>query len=680
MNRLLSQFERVYVWDSEYQTVPGWHVRPVCMSATELHSGEKFSCRFDAPGQHVENPLDFGPKALHISYSAPAELGFALAAGWGLPVNVLDLWVEYRVLTNGSVDFRGNKPETDLISACNAYGITDTTPRVVKDMNRDRIIQGHPFTDAEMRQIQTYCDDDVKMLRDFADRILPDIENLAQALHRGRCQKAVACIEWNGLPVDTATLDRLKANISIVRRVLVERMEAEHGFGIYTVDKKGDPHMSVKNYTGWIRGMGFDEHTWEFNGERASYDDEVLEQAATMYATQFPSLAAFRELRKFLTIAKAKFKYTVGPDGRNRTSMMPFIGAASRHQPKTSENISNASKPMRSLLAPHRGEVLIHRDLSNAEYGIAAALSQDKKRWDNYLHRDAYLVKAADFGFCDYTATKATHKDLRNKFKPVTLAGQYGQTADGLAKVLGITKGTAQSYIDKENKRYPAYQAWLAENEEALAFDGYVETECGFRLQIPFDLRKSSRSGHNGHLRRQAMNLPMQGNCAEIMRYACCLATERGIDVGGTCHDSFLYTAREESLEETDTLMVRCINEACEAILGDGYILKSERDVVHFPDHYQHEDGKEMWDRIVVSLAEAESLPPVPREPTFCKFKYKAEDINIPDDPAMPVLHQPGDVCGVETTDDCKWCDEHCKKPDACKVHKTVLVGYTEML
>ena len=74
----------------------------------------------------------------------------------------------------------------------------------------------------------------------------------------------------------------------------------------------------------------------------------------------------------------------------------------------------------------------MHRDWSNAEYGIAAALSRDHKRWDHYLHRDAYLVKAADFGFCDYNATKDTHRALRNKFKPVVLAGQYGQTPEGI--------------------------------------------------------------------------------------------------------------------------------------------------------------------------------------------------------------------------------------------------------
>ena len=342
-----------------------------------------------------------------------------------------------------------------------------------------------------------------------------------------------------------------------------------------------------------------------------------------------------RQLRKFLTIAKSEFKFAIGPDGRNRTQMMPFIGSASRHQPSTAQNIPNATKTLRSLIAPHQGEVLMHRDWSNAEYGIAAALAKDAKRWENYLYRDAYLVKAADFGFCDYTATKATHKELRNKFKPVTLAGQYGQTAAGLAKVLSISEKQAQTYIDREKKLYPAYQHWLEFNEENLAFDGFVETEFGFRLWVPYDTSKSLRSEFNGHLTRRAMNHPMQGNCAEIMRYASCLATEQSVDLGCTIHDAVMYTAPDDCWEDVDALMVRCMTEACEAVLGDGYILKSSLEDVHFPDHYQHEDGEKMWNQIQAALIEAENAPPPPPlPPAFCKYKFDTSD--MPRDPGAP--------------------------------------------
>jgi len=103
------------------------------------------------------------------------------------------------------------------------------------------------------------------------------------------------------------------------------------------------------------------------------------------------------------------------------------------------------------------------------------------------------------------------------------------------------------------------------------------------------------------------------------MRYAACLATERGVDVGASVHDAFFYTAPADSWEDVDMIMKSCMNEACEAVLGDGYALKSDRDVVLYDaggyrydadakihyGHYAHEDGIKSWNKIEAALREA---------------------------------------------------------------------------
>src|ERR1019366_4668002 len=163
-------------------------------------------------------------------------------------------------------------------------------------------------------------------------------------------------------------------------------------------------------------------------------------------------------------------------------------------------------------------------------------------------------------------------------------------------------------------------QAWLDANDEDRAFNGYVETEFGFRVQSALDPKKGWRSGYNGHILRRAMNHKAQGNCAEILRLTVCLATERGIDVGCTIHDALMYTAPADSWEDVDAAMTQCMDEACEAVLGEGYILRSDRDVVLYdaygyrydPErklyygHYQHEDGKKMWDQIERAIEQVE--------------------------------------------------------------------------
>lgn len=80
----------------------------------------------------------------------------------------------------------------------------------------------------------------------------------------------------------------------------------------------------------------------------------------------------------------------------------------------------------------------------------------------------------------------------------------------GWLKALGVSVAQAKLYQEREARLYPRYQEWLAINAENRAFDGFVETECGWKLWMP--------KRPTAHDIRTAMNLPMQGNCAEIMR------------------------------------------------------------------------------------------------------------------------------------------------------------------
>jgi DNA polymerase I-like protein with 3'-5' exonuclease and polymerase domains len=521
-------------------------------------------------------------------------MGFYLAMGWPLPCHVLDLWTERRNLTNGLLTSNYEPIDCSLVGTCADYGLAYTAA-ARKDLMRTRILQGFPFAPHEMDEILTYCHDDVRMLAELLEAMLPQIESLAQALHRGRCMKAVACMEHNGVPVAVDLLARLKRNWLRIRAALVLAVEEEMHYGIYTVDKKGKVHTSVKGFAEMLEREGLAAE-WPIKTEktgRYSMDDK---EAMKPMALKYPVLQPLRETRKVLTQGGNQLGYPVGSDGRNRSSLKPFTAVTSRSQPPTALNIPCAAKSLRSVLAPQKGEVLMTRDWSNAEFGIVAALSGDAKKWRNYMEEDVYLVKAADWGLCDYTATKETHKELRTKVKPAVLAGQYGQTALGMAKALGITVKEAEGYIDREHRLYPAYQAWLKANEEDVAFDHCAKTVFGWTLHVP---PKSNA--------RRTLNFPAQSNCAEIMRLAACLATERGICVGASVHDAFWYAAPADCWEEVDEEMKWCMDTACEVVLGEGYVLKSDRTVVHYPDHYLHEDAAPMWRKIEAALLKAEA-------------------------------------------------------------------------
>ena len=171
-----------------------------------------------------------------------------------------------------------------------------------------------PLDGEEMTHILDYCKGDVNMTHALLDRMIGQIGDIDQALHRGRCMKAVACMEWNGVPVDIRRLEHLKRNTKAMRRSVVRDFEDEYQAGIHTWSKNGDPHFSNKGYTAWVRSMGFDESTWPFNDQHASADDKlVLEPLSLLYAEQLPVIEQYRQLRKFLTLAKSEFNFLSGP-------------------------------------------------------------------------------------------------------------------------------------------------------------------------------------------------------------------------------------------------------------------------------------------------------------------------------------------------------------------------------
>ena len=86
----------------------------------------------------------------------------------------------------------------------------------------------------------------------------------------------------------------------------------------------------------------------------------------------------------------------------------------------------------------------------------------------------------------------------------------------------------------------------------------------------------------------------MQANGAEMLRLACCLATERGISVCAPVHDAILIEAPLDRLEEDVARTQEGMRQASAAVLG-GIELRSDAKVVRWPDHYTDERGEAMW-------------------------------------------------------------------------------------
>jgi DNA polymerase-1 len=100
---------------------------------------------------------------------------------------------------------------------------------------------------------------------------------------------------------------------------------------------------------------------------------------------------------------------------------------------------------------------------------------------------------------------------------------------------------------------------------------------------------------------RSLRNFPMQANGAEMMRLACCLATERGITVCCPVHDALLVEGPADGIDSVVSRTLDAMREASELVLPD-FPLRTDAKVVRHPDRYSDERGKGMWEKVVAIL------------------------------------------------------------------------------
>jgi hypothetical protein len=188
MGALLNAFSEVWAIDFEFQSAPGERPVPVCLVGQELRTGRKLRLWCDDFG--LLPPYSTKADSLLVAYYASAELGCHRALSWPMPARVLDLFIEFRCLTNGRETPAGDS----LLGALTYYGL-DNIGAAEKEEMRELILRGGPWTQAEQTAILDYCESDVEALARLLPRMLPRID-LPRSLYRGRYMTAAATIEF----------------------------------------------------------------------------------------------------------------------------------------------------------------------------------------------------------------------------------------------------------------------------------------------------------------------------------------------------------------------------------------------------------------------------------------------------------------------------------------------------
>ena len=247
------------------------------------------------------------------------------------------------------------------------------------------------------------------------------------------------------------------------------------------------------------------------------------------------------------------------------------------------------------MLKPPEGSAVAYIDWEQQEFGIAAALSGDSLMQDAYSSGDCYLAFAKQAGAVPKDATKKSHASIRELYKTTVLATQYGMEAESLALRLGQPIVMARDLLRAHRETYRTFWRWSDAVVDHAVLTGSLATVFGWTVHLT--------AGSNA---RSLRNHPMQGNGSEMLRLACCFATERGVEVAAPVHDAVMITSSIDRLQHDIAVTQAAMAEASRIVLN-GFELRTEAKIVRFPDRYSDARGAVMWARVMKLIAERES-------------------------------------------------------------------------
>jgi DNA polymerase I-like protein with 3'-5' exonuclease and polymerase domains len=195
---------------------------------------------------------------------------------------------------------------------------------------------------------------------------------------------------------------------------------------------------------------------------------------------------------------------------------------------------------------------------------------------------DAYVALGRHAGLIPPEGTRATHAEVREIMKSCFLGIFYGMGTRSLAaRVGGFEK--AERLLAIHKRVYWRFWDWADAVVETAIKEGELRTTLGWRCHIGADPN-----------RRSLRNFPIQAAGAEVLRLACCFATESGVHVCAPVHDALLIEAVDEALDDAVAITQQAMRRASELVL-DGFALDTDVKIVRYPDHYHDKRGAALW-------------------------------------------------------------------------------------
>ena len=358
-------------------------------------------------------------------------------------------------------------------------------------------------------------------------------------------------------------LSRIERNGALVDAKLLARQSAELGERLNTLEQEahnlaGQPfNLASPKQLGEILFTLLQLPVIKKTPKGApSTAEDVLQELALDYPLP-RLLLEHRSLSKLKSTYTDKLPLMIDPDTRRvHTSYHQAVTATGRLS-SSDPNLQNIpvrtaeGRRIRQAFIAESGNSIVAADYSQIELRIMAHLSGDKSLLKAFAQGlDIHQATAAEvFG---EPLEKVTGEQRRSA-KAINFGLIYGMSAFGLARQLNIGRHQAQEYIDLYFSRYPGVKQYMDTTREKAAAQGYIETLFGRGLYLP-DIK-----ARNGSLRqaaeRTAINAPMQGTAADIIKHAMLtvdawlIETESGARIIMQVHDELVLEVPDQEIK-----------------------------------------------------------------------------------------------------------------------------------
>jgi DNA polymerase-1 len=409
-------------------------------------------------------------------------------------------------------------------------------------------------------------DDAVKYAAEDADITLRLWTLLKPQLYRAQVSRVYETLERPLVPV----LAHMERNGILVDRNVLSRMSGAFAQKMTALEEEIHQLAGRKFNVGSPKQLGeilFDEMSLEGGkrGKTGAYATgaDVLEDMATEHALPARVLD-WRQISKLKSTYTDALQDHIDPDtGRVHTSYMQ-AGANTGRLASSDPNLQNIpvrseeGRRIREAFVAPEGRVLVSLDYSQIELRILAHVAGiDALKQAFRDGQDIHAMTASEmFG----VAMEDMTPDIRRQAKAINFGVIYGISGFGLGRNLRIPRSEAQGFIDRYFERFPGIRAYMDNTVEFAKTHGYVETLFGRKIHTP---EISAGGPRAGFAKRAAINAPIQGTAADVIRRAMIRMPEAIANL--PC--KMLLQVHDELLFEVDAGAVDDVIEAARTVM-----------------------------------------------------------------------------------------------------------------